>query len=192
MAGHVPYRTAVEPSRPAVASASESGANAYDGYLDPYGGVRLGHFPYEDGGYMYVTGGPVSDSVLGERKPKAEFFQRLASEVPPQHPLVYAAKRAEHVADRTEDYIDRGYNKDGRGHSPDVGKLPNHPTFSIESGHPMASIWGGKWSDDNRAFEMSDWQMQNPNNTVFGLYTQGDGDVVPTYQGARVLPEITV
>ena len=129
-----------------------------------------------------------------DMKQRWDEFQerREVEEAPPQHPLVYAAKRAEHVADRTEDYIDRGYNKDGRGHSPDVGKLPNHPTFSIESGHPMASIWGGKWSDDNRAFEMSDWQMQNPNNTVFGLYTQGDGDVVPTYQGARVLPEITV
>ena len=111
---------------------------------------------------------------------------------PPQHPLRYAAVKIVHMEDRKPDYRDIPYTKDNRGHGPDAYKLPNHPTFSVESQHPEAMEKGGKWGPGYRSFEMSDWQMENPNNTIFGLYTQGDGGVVPTYRGARVLPEITV
>lgn len=99
-----------------------------------------------------------------------------------------------HIKDREDDYV-RGpwiETPDYRNHSSDWGKLSNHPTYSIESLYQVPGKEAGRWGEGYRTFELSDWQMENPNNTVFGLYTQGDGDIVPTYKGSRVLPAITI
>lgn len=69
---------------------------------------------------------------------------------------------------------------DKRGHRSDLVKLPNHPT------HPSRGKFVGN------EFRFTDKGMNDVNLTLFGLVDNGDVDVIPTYNGAYVLPEITV
>lgn len=69
---------------------------------------------------------------------------------------------------------------DSRGHYDDIVKLPNHPSS------PVRGRFNGKY------FDLTDEGITNPNYTLFGLIDNGDTDTVLRYNGAYVLPEITV
>ena len=74
-----------------------------------------------------------------------------------------------------------GYYPDERGHRDDRVKKPAHPS------HPSRGTWNGD------KFELTDFGMQNPNYTLFGLNDGGqDPQAILTYKGGIVLPEITV
>lgn len=74
-----------------------------------------------------------------------------------------------------------GYYPDARGHRDDRVKKPAHPS------HPSRGTWDG-----NR-FELTDFGMQNPNYTLFGLNDGGqDPQAILTYKGGIILPEVTV
>ena len=76
---------------------------------------------------------------------------------------------------------DLGYKKDNRGHRSDKIKLMSHPS------HPINGDWNGN------IFELSDYGMQDPNYTFFGLADgEQDPQAVITYKGSYVIPEITV
>jgi len=90
--------------------------------------------------------------------------------------------------------------KDSDGHSSDLYKKPNHPTFSRQSKHTTAANPGGVWGDDGAfypSYETSkmydekfyDWQFgREPNRPEhFGGYVFG-----PETQGAAMLPLATV
>lgn len=73
-----------------------------------------------------------------------------------------------------------GYYPDLRGHRDDRVKKPSHPS------HPSRGTWDGD------KFILSDLGMQNPNYTLFGLNDGGqDPQVILTYNGGTVIPEIT-
>lgn len=70
-----------------------------------------------------------------------------------------------------------------KGHYDDVVKLVNHPT------HPSR----GTFNKDGTIFYMSDFGMQNPNLTLFGMADGNqDGQATMVYKGGIVLPEVTV
>ena len=74
-----------------------------------------------------------------------------------------------------------GYYPDARGHRDDRVKKPTHPS------HPSR----GRWDGDK--FVLTDFGMQNPNYTIFGLTDGGqDPQAILTYNGGVVLPEVTV
>lgn len=83
---------------------------------------------------------------------------------------------------QSEEWADaHGYYPDARGHRDDRVKKPAHPS------HPSRGTWNGN------KFELTDFGMQNPNYTLFGLNDGGqDPQAILTYQGGIVLPEITV
>lgn len=75
-----------------------------------------------------------------------------------------------------------GYLPDERGHRDDRVKLITHPS----------SPYRGKWKSLYQ-FDLTDFGMNNPNHTIFGLADGGqDPQAVVTYKGGIVLPEITV
>lgn len=83
---------------------------------------------------------------------------------------------------QSEEWADaHGYYPDARGHRDDRVKKPAHPS------HPSRGTWNGD------KFELTDFGMQNPNYTLFGLNDGGqDPQAILTYKGGIVLPEITV
>lgn len=83
---------------------------------------------------------------------------------------------------QSEEWADaHGYYPDARGHRDDRVKKPAHPS------HPSRGTWNGN------VFELTDFGIQNPNYTLFGLNDGGqDPQAILTYQGGVVLPEITV
>lgn len=74
------------------------------------------------------------------------------------------------------------YPPQANGHRDDRVKLVNHPS------HPSR----GKWSNNNKVFNLSDFGMENPNLTFFGLADGNDPNAVLKYKNDYVLPEITV
>lgn len=53
-------------------------------------------------------------------------------------------------------YLDAA-QKDGRGHMSDIGKKPNHPTFSVESKYSSAAHPGGTWENSGFRPSVSHW-----------------------------------
>lgn len=74
------------------------------------------------------------------------------------------------------------YPIQANGHRDDRVKLINHPS------HPSR----GKWGNNNKVFNLSDFGMENPNLTFFGLADDNDPNAVLKYKNDYVLPEITV
>lgn len=75
------------------------------------------------------------------------------------------------------------------GHYTDEFKLPGHPTFSDESIYSNQNTRGGHWNGNK--FEHSDWTMKHSDETNEYLKF-ADPNVVATYKGGIVLPEITI
>lgn len=65
------------------------------------------------------------------------------------------------------------YNKNN-GHFTDVGKRPNHPTFSNESKYSNSKTPGGTWNGDT--FVPSMWQFGNNGNSVRHRYMMDTGE----------------
>ena len=63
----------------------------------------------------------------------------------------------------------QGLSLDGRGHGSDIGKLPNHPTFSNESAYDGLLLAngqranGGVWNTGNKNYTPSNFQLSNMN-----------------------------
>lgn len=75
-----------------------------------------------------------------------------------------------------------GYYPDERGHRDDRVKKPSHPT------HPSRGTWNGM-----NEFQLTDKGIEDPNYTMFGMADGGqDPQATLTYDGAIVLPELTV
>jgi hypothetical protein len=53
-------------------------------------------------------------------------------------------------------YLGRS-SQDGRGHMGDVGKKPNHPTFSIESKYSTPQQKGGRWEEGGFRPSVQHW-----------------------------------
>lgn len=83
----------------------------------------------------------------------------------------------------SEEWADaHGYYPDERGHRDDRVKKPSHPT------HPSRGVWNGM-----NEFQLTDKGMEDPNYTMFGMAAGGqDPQATLTYDGAIVLPELTV
>ena len=64
------------------------------------------------------------------------------------------------------------YPIQANGHRDDRVKLVNHPS------HPSR----GKWSNNNKVFNLSDFGMENPNLTFFGLADGNDPNTVLKYK----------
>ena len=74
-----------------------------------------------------------------------------------------------------------GYYPDARGHRDDRVKKPAHPS------HPSRGTW------DGNKFILSDFGMETPNYTLFGLNDGGqDSQATLVYNNGVVLPELTV
>lgn len=67
-----------------------------------------------------------------------------------------------------------------RGHYDDSVKLPNHPSS------PTRGTFNGQY------FDFTDKGFEDPNYTMFGLQDNGDGNAIMRYNGAIVIPELTV
>ena len=75
-----------------------------------------------------------------------------------------------------------GYFKDERGHRDDRVKKEAHPS------HPSRGNWKSFYQ-----YDLTDFGMNNPNHTLFGLVDGGqDPQAVLTYKNGIVLPELTV
>lgn len=75
-----------------------------------------------------------------------------------------------------------GYFPDARGHRDDRVKKKAHPS------HPSRGNWKSFYQ-----YDLTDFGMNNPNHTLFGLVDGGqDPQAVLTYKGGIVLPELTV
>lgn len=71
-----------------------------------------------------------------------------------------------------------GFYPDSRGHKSDAVKKESHPKR-------------GKWYGN--FFELTDFGMENPNHTIFGLNDGNqDPQAIVTYKKGIVIPEITV
>ena len=120
----------------------------------------------------YAEGGPYSAGEMTNALYKAATEVESLGE--PEHH--YDFTQSEEWANA------HGYYPDERGHRDDRVKKPAHPT------HPSR----GKWNGPNE-FQLTDLGMEDPNYIMFGM---ADGDQDPqatlTYNGAIVLPEITV
>lgn len=73
-----------------------------------------------------------------------------------------------------------GYIQDDRGHRDDRVKSIQHPS------HPYRGTF------ENNTYELSEFGMNDPNYSIFGLADNGDGNVNVTYKGISVLPEVTI
>lgn len=89
-----------------------------------------------------------------------------------------ASNVVEGLAGRVNDYYarmrgtvgeDYDYSKapviaDSRGHYPDAGKLPSHPTFSVDSDYSNAATPGGVWAKVGNVdtYTPSLWMVQQP------------------------------
>ena len=67
---------------------------------------------------------------------------------------LWAAKLGKNVPEESADYDLRAAflqnpQVDVRGHLSDIGKKPNHPTFSVESKYPTPEHSGGRWTEKN-------------------------------------------
>lgn len=67
-----------------------------------------------------------------------------------------------------------------RGHYDDSVKLPNHPSS------PTRGTFNGQY------FDLTDKGFEDPNYTMFGLQDNGDGNAIMRYNGAIVIPELTI
>lgn len=75
-----------------------------------------------------------------------------------------------------------GYLPDEKGHRDDNVKLITHPS------HPLRGEWKSPYQ-----FDLTDFGMNIPNHTIFGLADGGqDPQATVTYKGGVVIPEITV
>ena len=54
-------------------------------------------------------------------------------------------------------------------HGSDIGKLPNHPTFSDQSVYSTPNYRGGKWSEQNGQWVFTPSQDMMRNNSIAGL-----------------------
>lgn len=84
-----------------------------------------------------------------------------------------------HISDEEADAL--GYYPDEYGHRDDRVKLINHPS------HPSRGTF-----ISNYQYDLSDFGMEDPNLTIFGLADGNDPQAIVTYKGSTVIPEITV
>ncbi len=74
------------------------------------------------------------------------------------------------------DYSKASVFKSANGHSSDVGKLPNHPTFSTESEYSNGQTPGGRWGStvvngqEVSTYTPSPWMVQNGNTEGLANY----------------------
>lgn len=116
----------------------------------------------------------IFDTISPSPTPQVSDFSKYNTKLTPQEEVQFQGWKQKNAPnDSGEDYDLRGafkadqsgkLSRDSRGHTTDLFKKPNHPTFSDQSQYSgKDGFVGGKWGDDN-SFTPSptNLQMNNP------------------------------
>lgn len=131
----------------------------------------------------YKSGGKSSKK---ERKYKTyeEFKQYLGNRGSEED---YDLKGAYNDDEVYFDWEEEENNNPGKGHFSDKYKLPNHPTFSIDSKYSNSIIPGGTWEKDekgNWSFKTSPWvESQHSLNDLRQYFLDNEPGITLIYQG---------
>lgn len=70
------------------------------------------------------------------------------------------------------DYSYAKEEPDGNGHYSDIGKLPNHPTFSNQSAYSTPEYPGGTWDEIKKTFTPSPQMINSGATNGLATYMQ--------------------
>ena len=140
--------------------------------------IKQTYNEYANGGKMYDDGG-VTSTLHGIR---GNYNGTVNSYIDG----IYANGTEESYGNPSDHYNNVDEEKlkqmtpNARGHYDDSVKLPNHPSS------PTRGTFNGQY------FDFTDKGFEDPNYTMFGLQDNGDGNAIMRYNGAIVIPELTV